>query len=535
MYEQKSIFENGPNLDVQSPLAGVQSIFERFNPRHLALADEIAKRSQEKNDLGGLYMNAKNGITVDVQDKMNLESKLAELTANFTEANKDLDETQFRNASDQFIAEVTGKQPQREEAKLENPNALQSGFALLGSVLFPDQAADIAAVPFQYQLAERERKQGVNDQRYSDQVRQRGERIDAAQTKMTVEERRLGKQEASRDRNLSNIRMMMGDVQDRISKLDTRIQASIQQAYSQYNAANTPEEKMRSGQRLQQILGSVQPELAPTNEEIQKDAQYLQNQNVQKASQQWELAMRDEANAFGEVSEQRAAELENQRRSIAQAYGIDVNVLRPVRTGKTLAAEKFALTQKQFAFLKTKTAEDFKLKWANYQVAKDRAQTYAQAVANGFYLGTGRLGVAQGHLSMRQAEFEAKGVLNSSQGEMQKLLDENAKWSSIYAKFPTEENKKKADKAKSELQSFGMQIATEFGISEQEIMSDPLGTIKKVIELMDEEEQNQEEGFAPFAPLQGQINPTPKPSNPKAKPKPKPKPKGLPSGWRYNG
>lgn len=516
------------NLPVQSPN---QSIYERFKPTHLALADQIAKQARQKNDLGGLMANAQMGLDVDAQEKAELEQRLADMSMQFTEATKDLDDKAYQEASAKFMEAQGMAPPQRQQAQLNNPNLAQSGFALLAAVLDPQNAAQIVSQPFNAQLQDQQVRQGQNDQAYVDQARAQQAQTNAAETKMIVEERKLGKAQNSQDRQAQNIRVAMGDIEKRIAKLDDRKQAAINQAYTGWNAANKPDEKITAGRRLQAALKGTG--LEPTDEEIQNAAQGLMAENSRYAAQEWENALKNES-LFGEIPEERAKDFENQRLAIAKRYGIDPQNLRAVPTGKTIAAQKLALAQDQFSFLKTKTADDFKLKWANLQVAKQRAQTYAQAVANGYSLGSVRNQISAGHLAAREFEASIKSAGKSVKSQLQGYID----------KLKVESDPEKAAKIRADMNLFIQNTAQEFGMTPQEVMANPLKAMDTFMKSLDEQEEEiqynpEKDQFAGEIP--GSTKPISLPVPGSAKPNPKTKPKaatkkpGVPKGWGWSG
>lgn len=527
------------SLNVQSPNEQVRSIYERFHPRMIALADKVALASRQKNELGSLMYNAKElGMTSEDQEKSELQRSLQEKTAMFVDATKDLDDSAYQQASEKFLKEQASPYPQRQTAQLNTPNAMQGGLALLAAVLDPQNAAQTIAQPFLYQSQDQQVRQGQNDQQYGDQLRERNERIGSAETRMNVEERRLGKAQNSQDRQAAVIDRQIRDIQDRIEKLDQRKQTAINHAYSAYNAANTPSEKRVAGQRLQTLLRSYMPEIAPADEEIASSVRELEMVNDRFASQEWEKALGAELNLFGEVEETRGVDLERQRIAIAQRYGIDPNNLRTVPTGKTIASQKLALAQQRFGFLKSKTAEEFKVKWANLQVARQRAMTYAQAVANGYALGGMRNEISMGHLQMRQYESQLKATAKGAKSIIQGYVD----------KLKQESDPEKAAKLRADLNLFLQNTAGEFGIDPGEWVANPLGTMQKFMDSLEEEAPEMPDlGIPPAGVEFDGVNPptltgpigkptaVKKPAKkPVAKNKPASKPVKLPPGWGKN-
>lgn len=523
-------------MDFNPPAQSPVSIWERFNPRHLSLADKIAKATNQANDLSGLFANAQMGYSPDDQEKMEMEGRLKELSGQFVESTKDLDDSAYQQATEQFMAQFGAPAPQRQTAQLQQPNLLQSGFALLGAVLDPKNAAQIVSQPFEFQLGDQQRRQGQNDQAYADQLRTRKEGIDAAETRMTIEERKLGKAQMSQDRQSNMIRQQMADIESRLGKLDTKKQQEINHAFGQWGSANTPDEKLISGRRLQRILGDSG--LAPTDQEIESAVQGLQNENSRHANTEWEKALGSELNAFGEVDEARSGQMETQRQAIAKRYGIDPNNLRVTPTAKTLKAQAQLLANEKFTFLKSKTKEDFKLKWANYQIAKQRAATYAEAVANGFMLGNVRNQISMGHLQMRGIESATKDMVTASQKEFRSLVND---LKALSEQPPSPENQKKIAQKRAELNQLTLPVAEELGLTPGEILKDPFKVMDTILQAIDDEETNRKaemEGVAPF--MKGEIDPTTKgvqSTRPGKRPprKKQPAPGKVPSGWKYSG
>jgi hypothetical protein len=489
---------NSPvQIPVQSPLDSLKqsSVYERFSPRHLWLADQVAQNSRAKNDLGGLFANAQMGYTPDDQEKMNLEGRLQELTQQFVDSTKHLDDSAYQQAANDFMAKMGAPAPQRQTAGLNNPNLFQSGFALLAAALDPRHAAEAVSQPFAYQLQDQQTRQGQLDQQFGDQVRTQQQGLNAAESRMTLEERKLGREQASQDRQSNAIRQVMGDIQARLTKIDSNERAAINQAFSLYQSANRADEKQIAGQRLQVLLGkSSDPALralAPTDNEIAGAADSLRAEAARYASQEWEKAMAGEAR-FGEVPESRFNDLEAQRYAIAKRYGIDPANLRVTRTGKTIQGENLALAQDKFKFLKSKTADDFKLKWANYQLAKERTQMYGQAIANNLALGLDRNAIAEGNLRMRGLEFSARDMLKSGLGQLKALKSKVDAAATLAARSPSDANDTALEKARIEMEQFIKDSAGDLGIDLTEALRDPVGTMQKLIDGLDQQAKDRE-------------------------------------------
>lgn len=522
----------GFTLPVQSPN---KSIWEKHSGRHLALANQLANSARERVDLGQLMANARDGLTVEDQDRMEQEQRLKELTAQFVDATKDLDDDEYERAANDFAIAQGAPMPQRQRAELQTPNLMQSGFALLGAILDPQNAAQIVSQPFQYQLSEQQRQQGLNDQGYADQVRARGEAIDAAGARYQIEERRLGKAQASQDRKANMIRTQMGDVQRSIDKKDAERWGVIEKLFGEFNDAKTAEGKRIIGKALQQMTRGTGIEIP--DQEIEAEAQAVHQLNAAKATRDWETALKAEVNAFGEIAPGRAAELNTQREAIASGYKVDPQILRTPPDGKTLAAEKLALAERQFSFLKTKSAQDFKVKWANYQVAKQRANSYAESVNNGYYLGKERNRIADGNLQLRAMELSMKDLATAAQKQYQSIINELNVLGNLP---PSKENNEKILRKRSELQVLLENVAHEMGITTQEIMADPMGAISRFAKELTESETDMGNvkvvlppaGNEPPATKTEQQRPNRKKTK---KPAPMYQGGGLPKGWTVRG
>ena len=514
------------------------TLYERFQPRHIALAEQVAQNARQKSDLGNLMYNAQLGVTPDEQEKNELQQRLNDLTAQFVESTKDLDDSQYQQAAQDFVAKVGGPMPQRQTANLDNPNLMQSGFALLAAALDPGHAAQTVSQPLLYQQQRQQETQGRLDQNFALDMQSRKEGINAAETRMNVEERKLGKAQASQDRQSAMLDRQIRNVQDSLDKLEQRQQVAINQAFTNYNSANKPDEKMIAGKRLQALLLNVSDPniraLAPDDATLTQTVESLRAESSLNAARMLDQSIKQKY-IDGIVDEADVQTFEKQAQEIAKMFGISRDALPSIQTGRTVMAGRLKLAEEQFGFLKTKTREDFKIKWAQLQVARQRAETYAQAVANGFQLGTGRLNVMQGNLAMRQYESSLKAAGKSAKATVQEMLD----------KIKKESDPKAAAKLHADLNLYLQNTAQELGLDLSEYAADPLGAIGKVIDALNEQEQSTQYNpdtqelkgeipgsTAPFPVNPGSSKQTPRKPAPKKQSRPVGK---LPSGWKYSG
>ena len=519
------------NLNVKGPLEGL-SLYEKFPPRIIGLAEQFAKKSNENNDLQGFMSNARMGIAPDDQEKVMQEQRLAELTQQFAQSTQELDDTEYQQAAEQFAAKFGAPMPQRKQAELQNISPIQGLFSVLGMALNPEFAGDIGAATLQGNVNERDRQQGINDQQYNDQLRQREEGIQGAQAKMTIEERRLGKRESSQDRQASLINRQISDTKEAISKLDERQQKVLQAAMSRYQNANTPAEKAKAGRELQSLLGKDSP-FAPTEDEIAKDVQQLSLVNNNKARLDWESALNHETDDFGQVSDARFKDLESQRIAIAQAYGIDPNTLRKTPTERTLKEEAQAFAHEKFAFLKDKTAEDFKLKYAKFQFEKQKAQNNMAVQADRLKLGYGNLNQRAIANQLATIRLREKEVGDSAASQVKKLQGLVNVAAAKAAANPTDSNNGKLAEARAVLNQFVQETAQELGISPDDFVKDPQGSLKKMFP--EGEKIEAPKITLPPGQIGGYATPQEqKKSNAALKRKPTKKQYTLPKGWSAN-
>lgn len=182
------------------------SPYDHLSPFHIAVGDMVAKRTNGVAAVNQSMQLATQGVTIEQQDAAKRaaaqEAKATEL-ANATAA---MTPEQFQ----QFLAQIGGNQsaPQAlaaarrapipampQEVPLEGPNQTQAIVAALAALLQPRFAADIAAAPFQAQLAERERRQGLENQRYQNETQQREAAIREADMEDKAGERALTRQQ----------------------------------------------------------------------------------------------------------------------------------------------------------------------------------------------------------------------------------------------------------------------------------------------------------------------------------------------------
>lgn len=474
----------GPNQLVQ------ESVYSKFSPKHIALGEQFAKRATENNDLGGFMSNARMGLGPEEQSRMDLEQKLAGLTQQFTDATKDLDDNAYRQAAEQFKAKFGAPMPERKQAQLQAPNALQSGFAILGMALNPEYASDIAAATLQGNVQARDQQQQRFDQEFDDQTRKQDKELRGAQAGMDIERRALDDAQNNQQAKLGVLDRQIRDVQSAIEKLDEKDRKTLEGAKERYDRANLPGEKLKAGRELQELLGKGNP-LAPTDEEIAQDVQQITARNLTSASTVWNATIKSHLNEFGEVDDVNFKNLEEQRLAVATQFGINPDILRKTPTGRTIKEEQIQLSRDKFGFLKEKTAEDFKVKWANLQIAKQRANTYQQAVSNGLSMGMTRNQIAAGHLAIRNVEAQAKAVANSAMSQVKNLI----------GKIGKETDPDKQAKLRGELNMLAQELAGEFGMDPSQFIKNPIAAIQEFTRLMQEEEENRKaqlEGVAPM-------------------------------------
>jgi hypothetical protein len=378
-------------------------------------------------------------------------------------------------------------------------------------------------------IKERDRQQELNDQKYGDDIRNRNDSLNNAQNILEIEERRLGKRESSQNRKLTLLDRQIQDVKSGLSKLDERSQKRIESATNRYFQANTPGEKEQAGRDLQALLGKGSP-YAPTDDLIARDVQRLESENIAKASAAWEKVLDNELKQFGQISDARFKVLEDQRISLANGYGLEVGMLRKTPTERTLKEEQMKLAEDKFEFAKGAKRQELKLKWANLQVAKQRAATYAQAVANGYNLGFGNLQQRQFSNDLARIRVAAKEYGISAAGELKTLQKAVKDAATDAASNPTDANNGKLAEARGRLNQFIQDTAGELGISDGDFLKDPYGSVKRMFSDEGEIEVPSVPGLPQYDPEAGDklhraINSTkPFQVNP-PKPKPKTKPK----------
>jgi murein DD-endopeptidase MepM/ murein hydrolase activator NlpD len=458
------------------------SVYEQFKPRFAGLADQFAKARNETSDLQAFMFNARElGMDSDTQDRVNKEKRLTELVQQFTESTKDLDDTEYQKAAQDFAQKMGAPMPQRQEARLQQVNPIQGLFSVLGMALNPEFAGDIATATLQGGIKERDRQQGINDQKYGDDIRNRNADIGNAQEVLSLEERRLGKREASRDRQLGLLDRQIRDLRDGIEKLDEKDRKTLEGAHGRYERANLPGEKLKAGRALQQLLGKDNP-LAPSDAEIDYDVKQLERKNLSLARNDWESSLKNEINQFGQVSDARFKDLEAQRTEIAFAYGINPDVLRKTPTERTLKEEQMKLAEDKFSFLKGSKRQELKIKWANLKVAQARAATYAQAVANGYGLGLGNLQQRQFSNELSSIRLRAKEFGDTAASQLKTLQNDVNVAATKAAANPTDANNGKLAEARAMLDQFLQETAQELGVSPGDFLKDPAGTVKKMFQ-----------------------------------------------------
>jgi hypothetical protein len=255
------------NLNVEGPLDGI-SPYEKHPPRFLGLADQFAKYRNKTADLQGLMYNARElGMDVDTQDKIAKEQRLAELVQKFTETTKDLDDTEYQKAAQDFAQKMGASMPQRQQAELQQVSPLQAGLSILGMALNPQFAGDIGAATLQSNVNERTRQQGINDQDYDDRVQRQNRDTQGSKVRMDIADNNLDRQYQQQARVGQGIEREIQFLRGEIGKLDAKKQQEIRMAWDLWENAETTGSKYRYGKLLQQAMGPGS-KYAPSDEDI---------------------------------------------------------------------------------------------------------------------------------------------------------------------------------------------------------------------------------------------------------------------------
>lgn len=469
-----------------------QSIYERFQPHHLWLADQFANSSNQRMDLDGVMNNSMQGMSIDQQDQMDREQKAAgeqqmqearlqQLSGQLAQSMQHLDDSQFKQALETLKQQVNSPHAQLQQAPLENPNALQSGFALLGAALFPKQAGDIGASPFQAQLKSQQDQQALNNQNYAIQEKNRSEGISNAQDIASLEGQQYRNQLDNQTRTQNNIQTQMTQVQNQLARLDQQHQQAIEKAYTEFDRANTYQEKLISGKRLQFILKGTG--LEPSDQEIDQAAQTEKLKSMDRA--------RLDADSFikrfsqdGVVDDADAAQINEHYRQTEKLYGLPDGYLGKAPTYETVRAQSLKLAQDRFQFVKGATRQRLEMAWANLHVAEQRQQTYATSVANQAALGQGNLDQRaysnQLDLYKIQTGQAFKDYAKESLPAIKQLKDDVDVATKVAQSNPSQANNDAVVKAQAKLDNVLRDISERAGISTFDILKDPEGTIKRI-------------------------------------------------------
>lgn len=209
----------------------------------------------------------------------------------------------------------------------------------------------------------------------------------------------------------------------------------VSNARMRYDGANLPSEKIRAAA----VLRSLDPQFAPTKEQVDEDIRALQAGRLESASRQLQQEIYNIDRGRGLVDEANGAALEGRAQAIAKAYGIDRNQLPIVPTGTTLQKQHYDQLKSQFdqtfkfrsdAF-KTTTAQA----WARIEVARKQLEIAREG-----------LGLRAGGLDLSERRFQyqinkdAGLILGASTKELTKarhdLAVEQAKLDQIKGRNP---------------------------------------------------------------------------------------------------
>lgn len=151
-------FNPGAPRQSRFGLGGYGSISD-LKPHLKALKDQIAPQYLSKNLIEGVYFAGDNlGLTTKEIEDEESQEKLAARAHQFVQENAHLSDDAFQAAKAQLLMEL-GMETEAEQVGLNQPNDLQRGASGLMALLYPDQAPQMLAAPYAYELSERDRKQ----------------------------------------------------------------------------------------------------------------------------------------------------------------------------------------------------------------------------------------------------------------------------------------------------------------------------------------------------------------------------------------
>lgn len=343
------------------------SIWERHDAKDLYLIDQISS-SAKKSQIRDLDYNfAAMGMGPDEIDSYHEQQRKQEFVQGLVAQGEGKSDTEFKKMLE---AEV-GNQPKRTNVGPPQLGTEQAIIGALAAILDPQHAAQSVNTVLGGAVNARDREQAMADQDFEIAQQQHNERVQILSRLTGIEQ-----DEIDRRIRQQNFNQQLEIDREQLKQRGKEKQASdLAQAGSRYNASNSEGEKRVNFADLNRIRQESGLDPFPDTM-LEADLAQMSRANQKVAAADWEKALSNELNQFGEVDDNRAKDLEIQRQSIARDYGINPDTLRTIPTTQTLKAQAFAQRKAEFKqkfdFGKQKWADTLADKLANRDLAERR-------------------------------------------------------------------------------------------------------------------------------------------------------------------
>jgi hypothetical protein len=303
--------------------------------------------------------------------------------------------------------------------RLDKPTILQAALTAFSAILQPRYAADSAAGTLAGNKA-------FADQRYQQDWQQFGAVQDEHNRRLSYlghmadqasEDERA---KFSADQRTNEVNATQANENQRLSaqlsgnqqaKHDQELATRTQKAWDAYN--KQPSEVNAARLRV------LDPEFAPTLEQVQADTQRVGAKNKLEAQAEWRKILDSHADIWGDISDDDAKTLSAQKESFANAFGLDPAQLEEPMSGTTrkaqFAKDKRTEFDAHLKYLEDKQKDDLAVKWAEEQnaegrlaVAQQNAQTYGGILTDRQY-----------NSSLRAYQLAQKGTAGAAEKALQ--------------------------------------------------------------------------------------------------------------------
>lgn len=237
----------------------------------------------------------------------------------------------------------------------------------------------------------------------------------------------------------------------RRAQMEQRAGAQNETAVSRIATAFQSAKDLPTMERAAARWRRLDPSTAPSAQDVERAYDEKRAQLKFSAISQWRSQYQNDLNAFGEISEARAKELDPIRHTIASLAGLDPSDLPPPPTGKSVRMQAYEASREEFKARMTHVSamdrERLAIAKGNLSVARGHLEIAKQNLATS----RDQLSLAQYQAALRAYELAQKGTTEASTAAGMKLkiqiAGQEAKVRDLEAGLPEDEEDQTQDQS----------------------------------------------------------------------------------------